>query len=67
MDDRLEPAFLLCSREAAKLMNISQRTLWSLTFETTPALPHVRINRLVRYLRDDLVSYAKDHKMGGEK
>jgi excisionase family DNA binding protein len=37
----------VCSREAAKMLTISERTLWSLT--KARAVPHVRLGRRTVY------------------
>ena len=51
---RPEPTTPILSRtaEAAKLLAISERTVWELTRQGV--LPCVRLNRLVRYDRDAL-------------
>lgn len=58
-------ALLVDSREAARLMAVSPRKLWSMTFEETPNLPHVRCGRLVRYSLDDLRQYIDLQREGG--
>ena len=49
------PAHLVDSREAARQLGISQRSLWTLTHEGQ--LPRVRVGRLVRYDQNDLVAF----------
>lgn len=44
---------IVTQREAAKLLSISQRTLWALTAPRGP-IPPVRIGRLVRYSIEDI-------------
>jgi hypothetical protein len=44
---------LVSHREAAKMLSISDRTLWGLTAPRGP-IPCVRFGRLVRYSVDDL-------------
>ncbi len=44
--DRVEP-LALRARDAARLLAVSERTLWSLT--AADQIPHVRIGRLVVY------------------
>lgn len=51
---------LLTSREAAKLLKISARTLWHLT--ASGQLPAVRIGRSVRYDLEDLQSFVNRRK-----
>lgn len=43
---------LLTRPEAAKVLRISQRTLWTLT--QTGVVPSIRLGNSVRYLPDDL-------------
>jgi excisionase family DNA binding protein len=50
------PALLVESREAARLLAVSPRTLWSLTARGD--LPCVRIGRAVRYSLADLESFV---------
>jgi len=51
------PAPLLVdAREAARLLAVSARTLWTLT--DSGALPCVRIGRLVRYRPTDLAAWV---------
>ena len=45
---------LMTTREAARALSISERTLWSLT--QRGEIPCVRLGRLVRYDRNDLVA-----------
>jgi len=54
---------LLKSMEAAALLNISTRTLW--TLRKAGRIPYVRIGRCVRYAPDDLESWIVKHKRGG--
>jgi predicted DNA-binding transcriptional regulator AlpA len=49
---------LLIPREAADWLQISQRSLWSLT-NCDRALPAVRIGRSVRYRPEDLAAYCE--------
>lgn len=44
---------LLTTREAAKALRISEKTLWSMTVPRGP-IPSVRLGRSVRYVADDL-------------
>jgi hypothetical protein len=44
----------LVARDAARMLAVSPRKLWAVTFEETPGLPHIRCSRLVRYSPDDL-------------
>jgi len=58
MDEKL----LLNSRQAAEALGISKRTLWRLTFEVSPALPHVRLGRSVRYRPEDLEAFIESKR-----
>ncbi|MCC7476208.1 MAG: DNA-binding protein [Pirellulales bacterium] len=48
-DSGTMPALLVAPRDAARMLAVSPRKLWAMTFEQTPGLPHVRCGRLVRY------------------
>lgn len=58
--DRQAPASLLTSREAATILAISPRLLWSLT--ASGVLPCVRIGRAVRYDPRDLQGFIERRK-----
>jgi excisionase family DNA binding protein len=53
---------LLTVREAAAMLAISTRTLWSLT--DRGEVPAVRVGRAVRYCIDDLRDWIKRKKGG---
>ena len=55
---------LLTSKQAAEVLSISPRKLWSLT--TCGAIPHIRVGRCVRYPVDDLQRWIDSQKKGGE-
>lgn len=59
------PTILVDPREAARLLSISPRKLWALTFEEKPGIPYVRCGRLVRYLVSDLRTAAESRRQGG--
>jgi predicted DNA-binding transcriptional regulator AlpA len=61
------PAMLVDPKTAAKLLSVSARKLWGLTFEETPSLPHVKLGRLVRYSPDDLSRWIESQRKGGEQ
>ena len=44
-----QPPLLIAPREAARMLAVSPRKLWDMTFADVPGLPHVRCGRLVRY------------------
>ncbi|MGZ0174306.1 MAG: helix-turn-helix domain-containing protein [Planctomycetales bacterium] len=51
---------LLTVREAADVLRVSERTLWSLT--SSGELPAVRVGRSVRYCQNDLASWIESRK-----
>jgi len=53
---------LMTSSEAANHLGISKRTLWRLTFEQLPALPHIRLGRSVRYRPEDLEAFIESKR-----
>jgi predicted DNA-binding transcriptional regulator AlpA len=59
-------ALLLDAREAARVLSVSPRKLWAMTFEDRPALPHIRCGRLVRYAVADLERWIESRREGGE-
>jgi len=54
---------LLSTREAARALGVSTRTLWSLTFNRRPGLPHVRIGRRVMYRLSDLEAWIERNRI----
>ena len=58
-------ALLVDARDAARLLTVSPRKLWAMTFEETPGLPYVRCGRLVRYSPDDLRRWIDARREGG--
>jgi hypothetical protein len=66
MQDQATKAPLLVSaRDAARMLAVSPRKLWAMTFEESPRLPHVRCGRLVRYSPDDLRRWIDARREGG--
>lgn len=57
---------LVNAREAARMLAVSPRKLWAMTFEETPSLPYVRCGRLVRYSPDDLRRWIDAQRKGGD-
>jgi hypothetical protein len=53
-DQATKTPLLVTARDASRMLAVSPRKLWAMTFEETPALPYVRCGRLVRYSPDDL-------------
>lgn len=59
-------AILVGPREAARLLSVSPRKLWGMTFEERPGIPYVRVGRLVRYYVADLSRWAESRRQGGD-
>lgn len=51
---------LLTTREAADVLRVSERTLWTLTHDGE--IPSVRVGRSVRYDQSDLAAWIAAHK-----
>ena len=62
----LKAALLVNPRDAAKMLAISPRKLWSMTFEEEPGLPYIRCGRLVRYSVDNLCRWIDAQRKGGQ-
>lgn len=63
-DSGTKPTLLVTPRDAAKLLAVSPRKLWAMTFEERPGLPFVRCGRLVRYSPDDLRRWIESQRKG---
>ena len=64
-DDPDAPRLLLTSRDAARALSISERTLWGLTQPRGP-IPVVRVgSRLVRYAVADLEAWIAEQRQRG--
>jgi hypothetical protein len=59
-------ALLVDAREAARMLAVSPRKLWAMTFEETPGLPYVRCGRLVHYSPEDLRRWIEARTKGGD-
>ncbi len=55
------PKLLVTARDAARLLSVCEKTLWSLTAPRGP-LPAVRIGRAVRYDVADLRAFINGQK-----
>ena len=67
MQDQSAKAVLLVdAKDAARMLAVSLRKLWAMTFEEEPGLPYVRCGRLVRYPVDDLQRWIESQRKGGE-
>lgn len=51
---------LLTELQAAKVLSVCPRTLW--TLRTEGRIPHIRIGRAVRYARGDLVAWIQNSR-----
>lgn len=56
---------LLTARQAAKMLAISERTLWSLSH--SGQLPRIATGRLVRYALEDLRSFIARKRVEGQR
>lgn len=56
-------SLLLNAKQAAEALAISPRKLWGMT--ASGEIPHVRIDRAVRYPVDDLKRWIDEKKKGG--
>ncbi len=66
IDQGTKPTLLLVdARDAARMLAVSPRKLWAMTFEETPGLPYVRCGRLVRYPVADLQHWIDSQRKGG--
>jgi predicted DNA-binding transcriptional regulator AlpA len=59
------PKLLLTAREAAAVLSVSERTLWSLTWPRGPIHP-VRLGRAVRYSADGLRAWVQSQQGGAQ-
>ena len=66
-DSGTKPALLVDARDAARMLAVSPRKLWNMTFEETPGLPFVRCGRLVRYRVAALEAWIASQEKGGER
>jgi len=65
--ETIEKRLLLPPPAAARVLSVSPRKLWSMTFEDDPGLPYVRCGRLVRYAVSDLEAWiASQRKVGAD-
>ena len=62
---QVQRTLLVTPKEAARILSVSQRKLWGMTFEDEPGLPHVRCGRLVRYSVADLERWIESQRRGG--
>jgi excisionase family DNA binding protein len=55
---------LLSAREAAELLNVSEKTLWSHTRPRGNQIPAIRFGKTVRYSRDALKTWIAHQSNG---
>lgn len=60
---RNDEPIALRPREAARLLNISERTLWQLTRDRK--VPAARVGKLWRYSREELQRWLAERQEGG--
>ncbi len=65
-DQTTSAALLVDANEAARMLAVSPRKIWAITFEENPGLPYVRCGRLVRYRPEDLRSWVDAQRKGGK-
>ncbi len=65
-DQEMKAALLVDPKRASRLLAVSPRKLWGMTFEDSPGLPYVRCGRLVRYAVDDLRAWIATQREGGD-
>lgn len=65
MDQNTKAPLLVNGRDAARMLAVSPRKLWAMTFEDEPSLPYVRCGRLVRYSVADLTRWIESQRQGG--
>ena len=63
-DQGMKDALLVDARDASRMLAVSPRKLWGMTFEDEPGLPYVRCGRLVRYPVADLQRWIDSHRNG---
>jgi hypothetical protein len=62
----MKTTLLVDARDAARMLAVSPRKLWAMTFEEMPGLPYVRCGRLVRYAPNDLRRWIEARRKGGD-
>ena len=54
---------LLTAAEVAELLSVPER--WVREHTRSGSIPHVRLGRYVRYVRDDVLAWVTECKIGG--
>jgi excisionase family DNA binding protein len=57
---------LLNAREAAELLNVSDKTLWNHTAPRGNQIPAIRFGKTLRYSREALIAWIA-HQLNGAK
>ena len=65
-DQGMKTALLVDAKEASRMLAVSPRKLWAMTFEEEPGLPYIRCGRLVRYPVADLRQWIESKRKGGD-
>ena len=65
-DQETELPLLADPKKAARMLAVSPRKLWAMTFEDQPGLPYIRCGRLVRYPVADLERWIESQRKGGD-
>jgi len=63
-DSISEAKLLLTMREAAALLNVSEKTLWNHSGERGKKIPVVRFGRTLRYSRESLSTWIRKQSGG---
>ena len=58
-DQATKGVLLVDAKEASRMLAVSPRKLWGMTFEDESRLPHIRCGRLVRYAVADLEQWIE--------
>jgi hypothetical protein len=66
-DQGAKTGLLVDAREASRLLAVSPRKLWAMTFEDTAGLPYIRCGRLVRYSPEELRRWIEAQRKVGEQ
>lgn len=66
-EERLPPPILCNTREAARLLDVSESHLEKLRFYRRPGPPFVKVGRAIRYPLAGLHEWAESQTQGGAK
>ena len=65
MQEHGTKTLLVDAREASRMLAVSPRKLWGMTFEDEPGLPYIRCGRLIRCSVADLGRWIESRRQGG--